>query len=147
MITFDFIQKLHALVKKFPERREEYKMLYPEAFKKTLITEGVTFKLYGTSYMTFHLYDGERRFGEFRPHIKKGHFFTDLEVHRAAEIVMQSKKAAYSMIDINVSPGYEVELNTPEYTGFKIYRYGEKKDVVDLEFDPDANEIRIKEKS
>ena len=70
MITFDFVKKIHRLLEKFPVRLGEFKILYPEAFKKVDITEDVKFKLSGRSFMTFMLYDGEDYFGEMKPFVQ-----------------------------------------------------------------------------
>lgn len=138
MITFDFICKLHALVKKFLERLEEYKILYPAAFKKVDITEDVKFQLTGSSYKTVNLYDGANRFGEIRP------FVQDVHVTPTAGEVKTRKIRS---VNINVDPGYEFEFNTVQRYGFRIYRFGQGRGVVNLEFDPAAEKNRIKETS
>jgi len=148
MITFGFIQRLHALVKKFPERYEEYAMLYPEAFKKVDITKDVEFKFYvhGSSFMTLLLFDGKKEFGEMKP-FKEKHLI--VQQRQLSDLVKKSEieektihSMAFALID-----GYKVEFSSVGQYGFKLYRYGEKRDVVDLEFDPAAHKDRIKEKS
>jgi len=140
MIAFDFIQKLHALVKKFPERYEEYKMLYPEAFRKVDITDAVKFKLSSSgAFNTFDLYDGNYRFAEMKPCIQ-----TLMVVESRG---CEAKEKKIRSLAFPVEAGYEVEFKGGGTYGFRLYRYGEKRDVVDLEFDPDSEKNRIKEKS
>lgn len=139
MITFDFIQKIHRLVKKLPERLEEYKILYPEAFKKVDITEDVQFKLVGSTFMSFRLYDRDFYFAELKP------FVQTLQVYNSRRDDPEERKVR--SINFPVEAGYEVEFNGGGSYGFRIYRYGQDRDVVKLEFDSTAEKDRIKEKS
>lgn len=138
MITFDFIKKIHTLVDKFPERLEEYKILYPEAFKKVDITDGVKFKLITSgAFNTFRLYDGDCYFAEMKPFIQE----LRVQDQRATEPKEKKIRSVYFPVD----PGYEVEFKGGGSYGFRVWRYGEKRDVVNLEFRPEVEANRIKE--
>lgn len=139
MITFDFLKKVHRLVEKFPERLEEFKILYPEAFKKVDITDDIKVKLYGGTWKTFHFYDGEERIAEMKP------FVQTLQVFNSRKDDPEEKKMR--LINFPAVTGYKVEFNSNQNSGFRIYRYGEKRDIIDLEFDSAAEKNRIKEKS
>lgn len=139
MITFKFIQKIHKLVAKFPDRLEEYKILYPEAFKKVDITDGVKFRLTGAMFETFRLYDGDYYFGEMKPYVQT------LQIYNPRRDDPEERKVW--SLTCPVEAAYEVEVKTGGSYGFRIFRYGEKKDIVNLEFDSAAEKDRIKEKS
>jgi len=138
MITFDFIKKIHKLLEKFPERLEEFKILYPEAFKKVDITDGIKVKMYGGSWKVFHFYDGEERIAELKT------FVQTLQVVGQRDSEAREKKIqAFRFPSVL---GYQVEFNSNQNSGFKIYRYGEKRDIINLEFDSAAEKDRISEK-
>lgn len=139
MITFDFIKKIHKLLEKFPDRLEEFKILYPEAFKKVDITDDITIKMYGGTWKVFHFYDGAERIAEMKP------FVQTLQVFNSRKDDPEEKKMR--LINFPAVTGYKVEFNSNQNSGFRIYRYGEKRDIVDLEFDSAAEKDRIKEKS
>jgi len=138
MITFDFIKKIHKLLEKFPERLEEFKILYPEAFKKVDITDDVSIKMYGVTWKVFHVYDGQERIGEIKP------FVQTLQIFNARKDDPEEKKIR--SVRFPVVLGYKVEFNGNQNSGFRIYRYGERRDVVNLEFRPTVEKNRIKEK-
>ena len=139
MITFDFIKKIHKLLEKFPERLEEFKILYPEAFKKVDITDDIEVKMYGGTWKVFHFYDGEERIAELKP------FVQTLQIFNARKDGPEDKKIQSFRFPSVL--GYQVELNSNQNSGFRIYRYGEKRDVVNLGFGSAAEKDRIKEKS
>lgn len=138
MITFDFIQKIHKLLEKFPERREELRILYPEAFKKVDITDDIKIRLYGGTWKVFHFYDGEERIAEMQP------FVQTLQVVSGSDSEAREKKI--QSVRFPSVLGYQVEFNGNRNSGFRIYRYGEKGDIIDLELDSTAEKNRIKEK-
>jgi len=139
MITFDFLQKIHRLVNEVPERRKEYEILYPDAFKKTNITEKVTSKIYGSHFFIIRLFDGDYCFAEFNPFLQEEMIYTGTSTPPA--------KKTFNRVKISCNAGYEVEIRPAGSYGFKVWRYGEEKDVVNLEFRPTAEKNRIKEKS
>lgn len=139
MITFDFLKKIHRLLEKFPERLEEFKILYPEAFVKVDITDGIKIKLYGGTWKVFHFYDGEERIAELKPFVQMFRI-----VGQRDSEAREKKVQAFRFPSVL---GYEVEFNSNQNSGFRIYRYGEKRDVINLEFDSAAEKDRIKEKS
>lgn len=139
MITFDFIQKIHKLLEKFPERREEFKILYPEAFKKVDITDDITIKMYGGTWKVFHFYDGVERIAELKTFVQTLRL-QDPKFPEGKEKKVQSFRFPSVL-------GYQVEFNSNQNSGFRIYRYGEKRDIIDAEFDSAAEKNRIKETS
>jgi len=138
MITFDFLQKIHRLVDKIPERREEFEILYPEAFKKTDITDEVRLNVYGQLFKIWRLYDGDYCFAEMKP------FVQTLQVFDSRRDDPKERKVC--SLNCPIESGYEIEFKAGGSYGFRIWRYGEKKDVVNLEFRPTVEKNRIKEK-
>ena len=139
MITFEFIKKIHKLLEKFPDRRKEYEILYPEAFKKVDITDDIKIKMYGGTWKVFHFYDGVERIAELQP------FVQTLQIFNARKDDPEEKKIRSFRFPSVL--GYKVEFNCNQNSGFRIYRYGEKRDIIDAEFDSAAEKNRIKEKS
>lgn len=144
MITFDFIQKIHRLVKEVPERRKEYEILYPEAFRKEDVTDDLEFKMEGGTFKTFRLYDGEDCIAEIKP------FVQTLRVKGQSDHEVKEKKIR--SVSCPVEIGYEIDFRGQQSYGFRIYRYGETQKIIKLdsktgtilEFDPAAEKNRIK---